>query len=245
MQRPEPRSATGTALHDSSPDSLAQIPFGTDDFAENPEPRVPCVLLLDVSTSMQGRRINELNAGLATYRNSLIADSLASRRVEVAIITFGHVVHTVCDFTTAGTFSPPTLEAHGLTPMGEAVDRAITMVEQRKETYRANGIAYYRPWIFLITDGGPNDRGWQDAARRAVEGENNRSFAFFAVGVEDADFEVLRQFSVRQPLRLNGLRFSDLFEWLSNSQQNVSRSTPGEAVALENPTGPDGWASIA
>ena len=48
-----------------------QIPFGTNDFAENPENRVPCVLLLDISGSMAGSAIAELNAGLATYKDEL------------------------------------------------------------------------------------------------------------------------------------------------------------------------------
>ena len=43
-----------------------QITFATSDFASNPEPRCPCILLLDVSGSMNGRPINELNAGLVT-----------------------------------------------------------------------------------------------------------------------------------------------------------------------------------
>ena len=42
-----------------------QIPFGTDiGIADNPEPRLPCVLLLDVSKSMAGPRIGSLNEGL-------------------------------------------------------------------------------------------------------------------------------------------------------------------------------------
>lgn len=46
-----------------------QITFATSDFASNPEPRCPCILLLDVSGSMNGRPINELNAGLVTFRD--------------------------------------------------------------------------------------------------------------------------------------------------------------------------------
>src|SRR5437763_906377 len=64
-----------------------QIPFGTNDFAENPEPRVPCVLVLDTSGSMQGTPIDELNGGLSTYKSELMADNTASKRVEVAILT--------------------------------------------------------------------------------------------------------------------------------------------------------------
>jgi uncharacterized protein with von Willebrand factor type A (vWA) domain len=40
---------------------VTQKPFGTDDFALNPEPRCPCLLLLDVSGSMAGEPITELN----------------------------------------------------------------------------------------------------------------------------------------------------------------------------------------
>jgi len=37
------------------------------EFAENPEPRCPCVLLLDTSGSMSGEKIASLNAGLQTF----------------------------------------------------------------------------------------------------------------------------------------------------------------------------------
>ncbi|MEI6428086.1 MAG: hypothetical protein WCO45_06800 [Pseudanabaena sp. ELA607] len=37
------------------------------EFAENPEPRCPCVLLLDTSGSMSGEKIAALNAGLETF----------------------------------------------------------------------------------------------------------------------------------------------------------------------------------
>jgi uncharacterized protein YegL len=223
---------------------MEQIPFGTDDFAENPEPRVPSILILDVSSSMQGTPIDELNNGLVTYKDELSADSLASKRVEVAVITFGSEVKMACEFSTAEKFFPPTLEASGMTYMGEAVNRAIDAVEERKQIYKSNGISYYRPWLFLITDGAPNDPHWEVAAERAIAAQKAKSFSMFCVGVEGANFEVLKKFSTSQPLKLKGLRFRDLFLWLSSSQQSVSRSSPGDEITLENPVTPEGWATL-
>ena len=211
-----------------------QITFATSDFASNPEPRCPCILLLDVSGSMNGRPINELNAGLVTFRDELLADSLALKRVELGIVTFGPV-HVEQPFTSAANFFPPILFAQGDTPMGAAITKALDMVE-----YRANGISYYRPWIFLITDGAPTDE-WQAAANKVFRGEEDKRFAFFSIGVQGADMKTLAQISVRQPLPLQGLQFRELFSWLSSSLRSVSRSTPGTEVVLE---APKGWTSV-
>lgn len=218
-----------------------QISFGTGEetFADNPEPRCPCVLLLDVSGSMSGKPLDELNAGLVTFRDELSADSLAMKRVEVAIVTFGPV-NVESPFQTASSFYPPVLSPQGDTPMGGAIRQALDMLSQRKAEYRANGIAYYRPWVFLITDGAPTDE-WQTAAAAVREGEASKSFAFFAIGVKGANMDTLRQISVREPLQLTGLRFQELFAWLSRSLSSVSRSTPGTEVALPPPTG---WSSV-
>lgn len=222
----------------------AESAFSSVEFAENPEPRVPCVLLIDTSTSMQGMKLIELSKGLKTYRDELMKDPLASKRVEVAIVTFGGRVQRKTKFVTAPDFVPPQLDAIGGTPMGEAILEGITMVEERKQAYRENGIAYYRPWIFLITDGEPNDH-WRPVSGKVEAGEKEKAFCFFAVGVEGANMDVLKEISARKPLWLMGLKFAELFTWLSNSQQAVSQSSPGEAVALEDPTsGPSGWAAI-
>lgn len=231
---------------------MDQEPYGgfdipAEEFADNPDPRVPCVLLLDVSYSMSGSPIDQLNAGLQQYRDELLTDSLAARRVEVAIFTFGGQVRLERDFVTANQFDPPILSPDGHTPMAEAIMRGIRHLEDRKATYQSHGIAWYRPWVFLITDGAPtdDDESWRLACQAVQLGEEQKKFTFFAVGTADADFDKLREVSVgRNPLQLKGLQFRELFRWLSNSQTRVSQSQVGEQIALPPPTGDDGWATI-
>ncbi|NTG36972.1 VWA domain-containing protein [Agrobacterium rhizogenes] len=219
-----------------------QQPFEGAEFIDNPEPRCPCLLLLDVSGSMSGAPIRELNEGLVQFRDELYADSLAAKRVEVGLVTFGPV-SIVNDFQGVQNWFVPALTSQGDTPMGRAIEEGLRMLRDRKDSYRQNGISYYRPWVFLITDGGPTD-AWQAAANAVKAGEAEKAFSFFAVGVEGANMEILSQLCTRQPLALKELRFRDLFSWLSSSLSSVSQSNPGDTVPLSNPATPEGWASI-
>jgi uncharacterized protein YegL len=218
---------------------LEQVAFGTDSFADNPEPRCPCLLLLDTSGSMSGTPIDELNAALVGFKDELATDSLAMKRVEIAVVSFGpaNIENT---FHTVPNFFPKNFSANGDTPMGAAIELGLGLIRQRKDEYRANGISFYRPWVFLITDGEPTDE-WRSAATLVHEGENSKSFAFFAIAVKSANMNVLGQISVREPLKLQGLKFREFFKWLSNSMKSVSRSVPGTSFPIASPRG---WADI-
>ncbi len=213
------------------------------EFAENPEPRCPCVLLLDTSASMTGTPIQALNDGLETFRDNLITDDLAKKRVEVAIISFDNQVKIVQDFITADQFENPVLTAQGQTYMGTAIHKALDMIAARKSEYRNNGISYYRPWVFLITDGEPqgeSEKIVKEAGDRIQQEEDNKHVAFFAVGVEGANMDKLGEIVQRTPLKLRGLDFREMFIWLSASMQQVSHSKVDEQVALP----PPGWGAV-
>lgn len=205
------------------------------EFAENPEPRCPCVLLVDVSSSMYGAPMNELNSGVATFARELKADQLASLRTEVAIVTFGSGAEMVQDFVTVDQFNPPTLVANGATEMSAGINLALDKIEERKQMYRDNGIDYYRPWLFLITDGAPTELPEEviAASARLKQAEDEKRVATFSVGVEGADMGMLTDISPRRPLMLQGLEFSGMFVWLSQSMSRVSASQTDEEIALD------------
>lgn len=215
------------------------MPIGLPEFVDNQENRCPVILVLDTSGSMQGAPIAALNEGIKAFKQDVLRDTQAMLSVEVSLITFGEGVQQVQDFVTIEHFDPTQLKADGLTPMGEALSLALDVLEKRKLVYKNHGIPYYRPWVFLITDGAPTD-SWQAAAQDLREAEVKNRLLFFSVAVKGADMNTLKQISMRPPVLLNSLDFRDLFMWLSSSMKRVSSGKIGEAIALP----PVSWGQI-
>jgi uncharacterized protein YegL len=213
------------------------------EFIDNPESRCPVALVLDTSTSMSGAPLAELNAGLAALWQDIKRDELAALRVELAVVTFGGRVDVVQDFATVDQFDPPVLRTAGDTPLGAALALGLDLIENRKAAYRRSGTTYYRPWMFLITDGAPTDGDrWELAARMIQMAEEQRKLSFFAVGVAGANIDMLGRIASpsRPPLMLRSLRFRELFEWLSVSLRRVSTGRVGGDMVKLPPV--DGWA---
>lgn len=225
-----------------------------EDIVDIPYPQHPhcaTVLVLDTSASMAGNKIAELNEGLKILDDELKNDDLAMKRIDLAVISFGKGVELVRPFATISEFEPPELVAGGYTPMGEAILEAVRLVEERKNEYRTIGTDYYRPWIFLITDGQPTDmrRGdgrWHEVIDAVHTGEKERKFLFWALGVDQANMTLLKEISPpgRTPLMLQEAKWADMFLWLSKSLSQISDSRIGEQISLESPVGPEGWGVI-
>lgn len=246
-----------------------------EDLLDNPTPRVPICLCLDTSSSMlrvvsgetvntgrtvfkDGREWNvveggisaldELQEGVNHFYKAIAEDEVARYAAEICVVTFDSTAKSLVDYSTIDIQpNPPKLTANGATCMGEGVNLALDLLEQRKNEYKEAGVDYYQPWLVLMTDGEPN--GSESELERAIYRTNqlviNRKLTVFPIGIgKEADMNVLARFSPkRTPLRLKGMNFKQFFEWLSQSVSGVSNSMPGDKISLDV-EGIKGWGEI-
>lgn len=211
---------------------------------ENFEQKCLCVIVADVSGSMEGEPMYELNKGLQEFQNEIMADYIASQRLEVSIVTFGSNINVVQDPALVHNFRMPSLRVDGSTRLVDGVRKAVNIVEERKNWYKQTGQNYYRPFIVLITDGEPDAdqdmNGLSGEVRSAVE---SKKFTFWALGVRGYNHSKLAQICPANtpPLPLDGYRFSEFFKWLSNSISVVAKSKEGEFLSLPPASG---WTQI-
>ena len=215
-----------------------------EDLVDNPTARVPICLVLDVSGSMEGRPIGELNEGVRLFFDAVKADEVAQYGAEICIVTFGGAVEKRLDFMAIDRQDIPQFTAGGATPMGEAVNTALDLLDARKEDYKRAGVDYYQPWMVLMTDGEPTD-SIDEASKRVAAAAGAKKLTVFPIGIgPEAKLDKLAQLSGgRAPVRLRELNFREFFVWLSRSVSKVSQSTPGDAVKLDT-DGMKSWANI-
>lgn len=221
--------------------------FGDLEFAENADPRLPMVLVLDCSTSMTDVREGEerspleaLNGGLDRLVTALHSDPLARKRAEVSFIAYGSEVSPATPFTTVDALVLPELREMGVTSSGAALTEALDAIEARKSEYKSAGIQYFKPLVLWVTDGLSTD-DTSDVSRKIAEGTEKKKLTLFPVAVEGADMEAMEKTAGKKALKLQGVKFEELFLWLSASAASVSASQPGDKVAAP---APDGWAEL-
>nr|WP_187364397.1 VWA domain-containing protein [Massilia genomosp. 1] len=201
-------------------------------------------MVLDVSGSMAGEPIRELQEGVHMFFNAIRQDEVAQYAAEICIVTFGDTARKALDFMSIERQEVPALVASGTTPMGQATMMALDLLDARKEEYKRAGVDYFQPWMVIMTDGEPTDDIGVAVARVGALAAGKK-LTVFPIGIgADANLQRLAELSPgRPPLRLKGLNFKEFFVWLSRSVSRVSQSTPGEAIALDT-AGIDAWARV-
>lgn len=221
------------AIESDRPDTFTQFTQKTTLPKAISERHVACVFLLDVSGSMhRNDAILKLNDAMNNkFKVHMQSDDRIADVVDAAMISFGSTVTVLQDFRPVSEMEVPVLTANGPTPLGEALKKALDLINRRKEVYRSTGTPYFRPWIFCITDGSPTD-DWHDAALELKQAEAANKVIARCVCIENDEtfskYEIKQIFDPNRILKLENLDFDGLFEFVSNSLTAVSQSTPGE-----------------
>jgi len=207
-------------------------------------PHLACILLLDTSGSMSGR-MDILNKGIARFLENVVKDEITRNTVDLAIIEFNSKVRVVQDFAPICKVKPPKLNCEGLTSLGEAMLKAIDMVNAKRNQYAQLGISAYKPMILVCSDGCPTDVHKMREAKALLDKHKEkhngqRKFHVYTFFVGDNLKEVNPQTRTENPayylsmlstkrgiIHLNDETFDGFFDWLSKSMQVVSNSQVG------------------
>jgi len=151
---------------------------------------LPVVLLLDVSYSMSGDKIENLNKAVADMLDTFAQEEKMETEILVSVITFGNQVELQVPYTKASQVQWQGLQANGMTPMGTALKMAKAMIED-KETTPSRA---YRPTVVLVSDGQPND-SWERPLEDFIsEGRSSKCDRMAMAIGRDADETVLKRF---------------------------------------------------
>ncbi len=219
--------------------------FGEDDeLVTITDRRVPVCLCLDTSGSMaKNDAIDQLNKGVAAFIDYIRTNDKTANSVELAIVSFDSDIKVERDFALVDENCAVTLTAQGGTGLAHGVNKALDILDERKQSYKAAGRDYFQPLLVIFTDGKPGDMEDVPAAQqRCQELIGGKKLTCFAISVgNDEDLEkvkniesFLKGFSNRV-FHINDLKFEEFFEWLAASMEVISQSKPGEKVNLPKP----------
>ena len=220
---------------------------------DNSAPRLPVILLVDVSKSMSFghlykgiKPIDEVNKGINQLFDYIKNDYTCAKRVELAVVTFNDEVKIVSDFAPIETKDPVHFSANRGTIMGPALAFVSQRIKERLNEYKQHGRSCYRPMVIMLTDGGPGDE--KDFLREKAlinEASKKKQLQFFAIKVGE---EENKENNARHAALLNGIdyqvpvsgldpkNFPDFFKWLSMSLRSRSSSHDMDDATIEDPS---------
>lgn len=181
------------------------------------------VLLLDVSSSMDGPKISTLNVAVKEMLDSF---KKLEAEILVSAITFGGDVEMHMPYTEASKIEWKNVVANGNTPMGEALKMAKAMIEDKEKTLSRA----YRPVVILVSDGQPND-AWEVPLQAFItEGRSSKCDRLALAIGQDADESVLHMFLEGTENELftadKANKIHEFFKWvtMSVSMRSLSKN---------------------
>ena len=178
---------------------------------------LPVILLLDVSGSMGGAKIQNLNESVKDMLGTFRDTENSEIEIHVAIITFGAEVRLHQALASASEITWHDLNASGMTPLGTALKMAKAMIED-KDVVPSRA---YRPTVVLVSDGQPNDT-WEQPLKDFIKDGRSAKCDRMALAIgADADEGVLGRFIEGTKNRLfyaeNAKQLRDFFKFVTMS----------------------------
>lgn len=205
---------------------------GDQDFADNCE-KIPVIILLDTSYSMDGQPIKDLKKGTEYFIKEINELKDTSKSIDLSVVTYNQKIVQDISFRPVDKYNLPEFIASGGTNTTKAVRYALDKAEDRKLFYKNDGQGYKQPWIVLMSDGfGGDVTQISEEVRRLRE---NQKLTFFSIGIgKNAPLGDMAKFgtviSVEETKNI-----SKFFQWLSQSLDCVTQAAAGQAVAIEKP----------
>lgn len=200
---------------------------------------LPVLLLLDVSGSMEGEKIDTLNQCtremIATFANV----PPGGVEIQVAVITFGRdeaMVHT--PFQLAQILKEKgwmDLTADGPTPFGSALSLGFSILEDRSNLPKT----IYRPAVVVVSDGIPTDEWEQPLEQFITQGRSSKAQRFAVPIGTDVHLEPLLRFTGTEDQVLQANSMEELrnhFSFITQTVSQRSGSVNPNMVPNQTPT---------
>lgn len=190
---------------------------------------VPVILLLDTSGSMDGEKINSLYDAVQNMVDAFIAQRVKEINIKTCIITFGSnvILNNPCtasepyiDVNEMHKSGIEKFQAHGMTPMGLALQCAKDIIEDKDCT---PGV-WWTPVVVLVSDGQPNDE-WRKPLNSFInEGRSQKCQRIVVAIGNDADIDILTQFAESQSMVFKADEAKDIVEAFKKVTMSVTHS---------------------
>lgn len=195
--------------------------------------RLPIFLVQDVSESMAGENLMQLEQGIGKLVSNLRQDPTALETVYLGAIAFAGIARTLSPLVELAEFRPPPLPMGSGTALGAALNHVMDVIDAQVMRPDANRKGDWAPIVYLFTDGKPTDR--IEAARSRWQRDYARSASLVAIAIgRYADQETLRSLTEHVVVfddRVAG-GFEIFIKWLTNSISSQSQ----RVGAQEKPT---------
>ena len=119
--------------------------------------RLPVFFVLDVSESMAGDNLRNMEEAMQRVVAALRQYPHALDTVYISVIAFAGIARTIAPLVDLGSFYPPKLPIGSGTNLGAALRHLMSEIERSVQKSTVDQKGDWRPIVYLITDGKPTD----------------------------------------------------------------------------------------